>query len=44
MEDDKQDNYAEATYQRKFVNILDILLEDEEYITLYDGEEVTGDI
>ncbi|KAI9339127.1 hypothetical protein BD770DRAFT_400374 [Pilaira anomala] len=42
IEDDKHNNYAEMTYQRKFANILDILLEDED-ITVYDGEKVSKD-
>lgn len=37
MEDDKHNNYAEMTYQRKCANILGTLLEDED-VTVYDGE------
>lgn len=40
MEDNKLNNYAEMTYLRKFANILDILLEDED-VTVYDGETVS---
>lgn len=39
-EDDKHNNYFEIPYQRKYANILDILLEDED-ITVYDGEKVS---
>ncbi|KAG1301380.1 hypothetical protein G6F62_008768 [Rhizopus arrhizus] len=42
IEDDKHNDYAEMTYQRKFANILDILLEDED-VTVYDGEKVSKD-
>ncbi|KAI7890053.1 uncharacterized protein EV154DRAFT_512778 [Mucor mucedo] len=42
IEDAKHNNYAEMTYQRKFADILDILLEDED-ITVYDGERVSKD-
>ncbi|KAI8879491.1 hypothetical protein K501DRAFT_276486 [Backusella circina FSU 941] len=42
IEDDKHNNYAEMTYQQKFANILDIILEDED-ITVYDGEKVSKD-
>ncbi|KAI7863905.1 hypothetical protein BDF14DRAFT_1938751, partial [Spinellus fusiger] len=40
IEDDKHNNYAEMTYQCKFANILDILLENED-VTMYDGEKVS---
>ncbi|KAG2230316.1 hypothetical protein INT48_002741 [Thamnidium elegans] len=42
LKDEKHNDYAEMTYQRKFANIVDILLEDEN-VTVYDGEKVSKD-
>lgn len=42
IEDAKHNDYAEMTYQRRFANILDILLKDED-VTVFHGEKVSKD-
>lgn len=39
---ERENNYAEATYQRKLADILGILLEDED-VTVFDGGKVSTD-